>query len=148
MMADEMSSTEFDVVKKHSREALDRILNGDSGGYKQLYSRTADITLGNPFGGFGHGWDQVVEQLDRAASYYRDGRAIDIDTIVRHVTPELAYTVEIEHAEAKVGGSPDLSQFAVRVSCVYRHEADGWKLVHRHADPRVARQTAESVLQT
>jgi ketosteroid isomerase-like protein len=122
-------------------------MRGDPSGYKDLYSQREDITLGNPFGGFGRGWDAVVEQLDRAASYYTDGRATDFEQISKVVTSELAYTVEIERVETKIAGRQDQNDFGVRVTSVYRREADGWKLVHRHADPRISRQTAESVLQ-
>lgn len=142
-----MEFSDFEAVKAQRRDALDRILKGDPDGYKALYSRRGDITLGNPFGGFAHGWDEVAERLERAASYYRDGRATDIETIETAITPDLAYTVEIERGEARVGGRPDLSQIAVRVTCVYRREGGGWKLVHRHADPSVAPQPAESVIQ-
>jgi ketosteroid isomerase-like protein len=52
----------------------------------------------------------------------------------------------IERGEAKVGGGHEMSELAVRVTCIYAREEDGWKLVHRHADPRVARLPAEAVL--
>ena len=55
--------------------------------------------------------------------------------------------VEIERFEAKVGGSSDLSEIALRVSCMYRLKDGVWKLLHRHADPRVGPQTPESVVQ-
>ena len=70
-----------------------------------------------------------------------------MDIVTQAVTLELAYTVAIERIEAKVGGRPDLVPIAGRVTCVYRRENGGWKLVHRHADPRVKPQTTESVLQ-
>jgi ketosteroid isomerase-like protein len=76
-----------------------------------------------------------------------DGRATDFEPISKVVTSELAYTVEIERAEAKVAGREEQANFGVRVTSVYRREEDGWKLVHRHADPRISRQTAESVLE-
>jgi ketosteroid isomerase-like protein len=142
-----MTATDFDLVKRQSRDALDRIVKGDTSGYEALYSRREDITLGNPFGGFGRGWEQVLEQLERAASYYRDGRCTGIETVTQVAAGDLAYTVEIERVTAKVGGSSEPSDFAVRVTCVYRREGDDWKLVHRHADPRVSRQPAESVIQ-
>jgi ketosteroid isomerase-like protein len=88
-----------------------------------------------------------VEQLERAASHYRDGEVTSFETVSQLVTPDLAYTVEIERFRAKVGGQPDHSDLALRVTCIYRREADGWKLLHRHGDPRVERQTAESVIQ-
>lgn len=141
-----MVSTEFDELVQRARTALDRILNGDPEAYKPLFSRSEGITLGNPFGGFARGWDQVVEQLERAASYYRDGHTNSFETIEQVVTSEFAYTVEIERFSAKVGGSRELSDIALRVTCIYRRERDGWKVVHRHADPRVSRQTAESVV--
>jgi ketosteroid isomerase-like protein len=142
-----MAEIEFDQVSQQAWDALDRIVRGDPTGYKALYSQGEDITLANPFGGIAHGVDEVSERLDRAASYYRDGHATAVDRIERVVTPELAYTVEIERAESKVGGSPEASSVAVRVTCIYRREEDGWKLVHRHADPRVSLQEPQSVLE-
>jgi ketosteroid isomerase-like protein len=142
-----MASDDFEALITQARAALDAIAKGDPEGYKALYSRHDDITLGNPFGGFAHGWDEVVEQLERAASHYRDGATIGFDTVSQLVLPELAYTVEIERFQAKVGGADTLSEVALRVTCVYRRENDAWRLVHRHADPRVSRQPAESVIQ-
>jgi ketosteroid isomerase-like protein len=141
-----MAATDLDEATAQSFRALDEILRGNPDGYKQLFSRRDDITLGNPFGGFGRGWDAVVEQLERAASYYRDGEATGVETIIEVVEGTLAYTVVIERGRAKVGGGAEVNELAVRVTCVYRLEDDGWKLVHRHADPRVSRQPAESVV--
>jgi ketosteroid isomerase-like protein len=69
------------------------------------------------------------------------------ETVGQFAGADVGYTVEIERFKAKVGGQGDTSDLALRVTCVYRREDDGWRLLHRHADPRVARQTAESVVQ-
>ena len=142
-----MSSVDFDELMAQSRAALDQIVKGSAEGYKALWSPGEDITLGNPFGGFGRGTAAVYEQLERAASHYRDGETTSFETVSQFVGADVAYTVEIEHFKAKVGGQREARDLALRVTCVYRREEDGWKLVHRHADPRVARQTAESVVQ-
>ena len=142
-----MPPNDFDRAIAEAHSALDQILKGNPNGYKSLYSKREDITLGNPFGGFGRGWEEVVEQLERAASYFRDGEATQWQTISRSVGNELAYTVEIERGRARVGGHQEVSDIAVRVTCIYRREDEGWKLLHRHADPRVSRQTPESVLE-
>jgi ketosteroid isomerase-like protein len=67
--------------------------------------------------------------------------------VAKTVGSDIACTVEIERFETKIGGEQELSQVALRVTCVYRREADGWKLVHRHADPRVDQQPPDSVIQ-
>lgn len=142
-----MGATGFDELLVQAKGALRAILNGDPAGYKAIYSEGEDITLGNPFGGFGRGKAAVYEQLERAASYYRDGELVSVETIAKDAGEDLAYSVEIERVRAKVAGQDDPSDVAVRVTCVYRREPDGWKLLHRHADPRVGRQSAESVIQ-
>ncbi len=142
-----MSSSDFDEVMAQSRAALDQIAKGSPDGFKALYSAADDITLGNPFGGFGRGSAAVYEQMERAASHYRDGETTSFETVSQFVGADVAYTVEIERFKAKVGGQRETSDLALRVTCVYRREEDGWRLVHRHADPRVERQAAESVLQ-
>lgn len=142
-----MAATGFEEVMAEAHSALDSIVKGDPNGYKALFSKAEDITLGNPFGGFARGKDAVYEQLERAASYYRDGEMVSVETVIHSVGADLAYTVEVERVRSKVGGRDESSDVAVRVTCVYRLEPEGWKLVHRHADPLVERQTAESVIQ-
>ncbi len=141
-----MGAMDFDELMVEARAALDAIAKGNPDGYKALYSREGDITLGNPFGGFGLGIEAVHEQLERAASHYRDGETTGFETVTHSVGEALAYTVEIERFRAKVGGQDETSELALRVTCIYRREPEGWKLVHRHADPRVQRQAAESVI--
>ena len=145
---DKMASSDFEGAMQEARAALDMIVKGDAEAYKALYSDSEEITLANPFGGIAHGPDEVIETLDRAASNFRDGHTTGFETIEQLVTPDLAYTLEIERYVAKVGGSSDLSDIALRVSCMYRLEDDGWKLLHRHADPRVGPQTPESLIQS
>lgn len=142
------ATANFDDVLNQARAALDQIARGDASGYRALYSRRADITLANPFGGVGRGWDEVIEQLERAASYYRDGEATRFDVVTKAVTPELAYTVTIEGIETKLASRSEVVPLVVRVTSVYRREDGDWKLVHRHADPRVAHQPAESILES
>jgi len=142
-----MGATEFDDVMAEARRALDSIAKGNPDGYKALYSEGDDITIGNPFGGFGRGKEAVYEQMERAASYFRDGQTLSFETVMQSVGPEFAYTVEIERFRTKIGGHDEPSEVALRVTCVYRREPEGWKLVHRHADPRVERQAPQSVIE-
>src|SRR5262245_2483506 len=142
-----MTSVDFEGAIQEARAALDMIVKGDAAAYKALYSDGEDITLANPFGGIAHGRAEVLETLDRAASNFRDGYPTDYEEIEWLVTPDLAYTLEIERFVAKVGGGSDLSDIALRVSCMYRLEEGGWRLLHRHADPRVGPQTPESLIQ-
>jgi ketosteroid isomerase-like protein len=66
--------------------------------------------------------------------------------VSKYVTPELAYIVEIERYQAKVGGSDEVTPVSLRCTTVFRREDDGWKIVHRHADPITTDQAAESVV--
>ncbi|TGS06211.1 DUF4440 domain-containing protein [Mesorhizobium sp. M2E.F.Ca.ET.209.01.1.1] len=126
--------------------ALGEFMRGDHTSAKKLYSERDDVTLGNPFGPFAHGWKQVVETMEEAASHYRDGDAAGFDCIAKCVTPELAYLVEVERLRSKVGGRSDVAPLALRVTTVFRPEDGVWKIVHRHADPITTAQPEDSVL--
>jgi ketosteroid isomerase-like protein len=93
------------------------------------------------------GWPQVAATIDSAASNYRDGGATGFETLVAYVTPELAYLVEVERFEAKIGGDEQISLGALRVTSVLRPERGDWRIVHRHADPITTARPAESVVQ-
>ena len=140
------SSEEFDRAIEASHRALDQIARGDPSGFFDLFSSREDATLANPFGPPVRGKGQIQEAGRRAASNYRDGRALQFETYAKCVTTDLAYILEVERFEAKVGGSDEMTPIALRTTSVFRHEGGDWKLVHRHADPITTSRPAESVI--
>jgi len=142
-----MSTVEdLDHVVEQYHRALSEFMKGDYEPAKRLFSEREDVTLGNPFGPFARGLTEVVETMKRAASHYRDGDAAGFDTISKYITPDLAYIVEVERLESKVGGRDKASPVHLRATSIFRREEGRWKLVHRHADPITTARSAESVL--
>jgi ketosteroid isomerase-like protein len=141
------AADDFDEVLEQYHLALDEIVKGSPDGYKRVYSHQDDVTLANPFGPPARGWDEVAKTLERAASQFRDGEATGFENVAKYITPDLAYTVEIERSQTKVEGREDVTPIALRVTTIFRPEDGAWKVVHRHADPITTAQPAESVIQ-
>ena len=133
------------VAQYHS--ALDEFFRGNPEPAKLLYSHREDASLANPFGPVAVGWSRVAETMERAASNYRDGGATGFETLSTYVTPELAYLVEVERFEARIGGGQETASGALRVTSIIRPEDGSWRIVHRHADPITSARPAESVVQ-
>jgi len=138
---------EVDELIEQFHLASNEFLKGNPEPVNKLWSRREDVSLANPFGPPAHGWDEVAKTAEHAASQVRDGEFLGAEIIEKNVTPELAYVVEIERAKAKIGGSEDITPFALRVTMTFRPEEGTWKIVHRHADPITTAQPAESVIQ-
>jgi ketosteroid isomerase-like protein len=141
------SPDDLDRVIDESHRALDAFAKGDSEPLKALYSHEADVSIANPFGPPVRGWEEAAHTMDRAATYYRDGRATGFERMAEFATPGLAYVVEMEHFEAKMGRSEEISPVTLRVTTVPRPEGGTWKIVHRHADPISAIRAADSVIE-
>ncbi len=127
--------------------AQGEFVKGNPEPVKELFSHRDDVTLANPLGPPARGGDEVAKTIEHAASTIRDGEITGLEIVSKHVTPELAYVLEIERVKAKMGGSGDVTPFALRVTMIFRPEEGTWKIVHRHADPITTPQPAESVIQ-
>src|ERR687889_2838432 len=138
---------EVDELIEQFHLASDEFLKGNPEPVNKLWSRREDVTLANPYGPPVRGWDEVSKVTGHAASQVRDGELVSVEIVAKNVTAELAYVVEIERPKAKIGGSEDITPFALRVTMIFRPEDGGWKTVHRHADPITTAQPAESVIQ-
>jgi ketosteroid isomerase-like protein len=138
---------EVDELIEQFHLASNEFLKGNPEPVNKLWSRREDVSLANPYGPPARGWEQVDKTTEHAASQVRDGEFISAEIIEKNVTPELAYVVEIERAKAKIGGSEDITPFALRATMIFRPEDGTWKIVHRHADPITTEQAAESVIQ-
>ena len=132
---------------EESHRAIDAFTQGDPAPLQALFSQRDDVTLANPFGPAQRGWPQVRDTMARAASNYRDGRALGFDRLAEHFAPELACIHEIEQLEAKMGGSAATTLVSLRCTSVFRLEDGRWRIVHRHADPITESRSAESVIQ-
>lgn len=137
---------DFDELIDRYHRALSDFMTGQSEPAVAFFSRRDDITLANPFGPVARGPHQVALAAGRAAMNYRGGRATGFERFATCVTHDLAYLVEVERYEARVGGRDDLTPLALRVTSIFRREPEGWKLLHRHADPITTAQSPESVL--
>ena len=141
-----MSSTsDFDLAVERTHQAWAAFVTGDPEPAKELYSHGEDVTNANPFGPPVRGWKQVSETLDRAAENWREGVVAGFERVTTYVTRELAYIVEIERYQAKIGGGPEMVPVALRVTSIFRPEEGTWKLMLRHADPITTARPAESV---
>ena len=128
--------------------ALGEFVKGNPEPVKEMVSHKDDVTLANPLGPPARGWDEVAKTIvEHAASTIRDGEIIGFEIVSKLVTPELAYILEIERQEAKLGANDELTPFALRVTMIFRPEDGQWKLVHRHADPITTPQPVESMIQ-
>jgi ketosteroid isomerase-like protein len=139
--------TDVDELIERYDLALGEFVKGNPEPVKELFSHRDDVTLANPLFPVGHGWEQVSERLERAASTLRDGQITGFETVEKRVTPELAYLVRVERQEGKVGGGEEVASFALRVTMIFGPEGDTWKVVHRHADPITTPRPAESLIQ-
>jgi ketosteroid isomerase-like protein len=106
--------------------------------FKALWSHADDVTLCGGLGGIvEHGWKNVAARLDWASTNYADAERSN-QTITSLVDGSVAYLVRKEIIEAKIGTGSERSTQELRVTMVFRRGADGWRIVHRHADSQTS----------
>jgi ketosteroid isomerase-like protein len=141
-------TSDLNKLRDRYHQGVAVFIQGDPEVQKPLWSRRDDVTLANPLGPPAKGFDAVCQVLDRAASQISEGDGYTFDTIAWVETADLAYEVGVEHSRAKLGGATEKVAFSLRVTTVFRREDDGWKIVHRHADPITTPRPVQSVVQT
>jgi ketosteroid isomerase-like protein len=138
-------AADFDAVVDETEQALVRFVQGDTSRIKSLLSRSDDVVLANPLGPPSRGPRAVDEATDRAAAFFRDG-TIEFEDMARCATG-LGYVFHIERIAVKVAESVEPRRIALRVTMVYRHEDDGWKIVLRQADPIMTPRPIDSIIE-
>src|ERR687890_584844 len=141
------AADDVDELIEQYHLAIDEFLKGNPEPAGKLHSRRDDVTLANPHGPPVRGLEQVLKAAEHAASGRRDGKTIGFEIVSKYVTAELAYVVQLEHLEAKVGGREDIPPYSLRSTMIFRPGDGEWKVVHRHSDPITTPQPAESVIQ-
>ena len=119
------------VARLHA--AMGQVANGDIGAITALYSHGCEATSFYGWGGYKKGWDAVARRWDWAGQQFKGG-TVSYENITTVVTPELAYTTDIETFQARMAGMEGPTQWSNRVTHVFRLEDGEWRLLHRHAN--------------
>src|SRR5262245_15240560 len=115
---------------------------GRPAAFKALWSHSDDVSICGAFGGVESGWDKVASRLDWASSQFSEGTR-SREEIKSLVGAEFAYLVQTEHIRFRVPGRTEESTLDLRVTMVFRREAAGWRIVHRHADSQRSTELRE-----
>lgn len=141
-----MITSNFDMAIEQYHMAMDGIFTGNPTGMQKVFSDQEDISLSNLFGPTVLGRQSVVDAIARAAANFRDGEPAHYDTLVKVVTAELAYIVEVERGRARMGINGEFRSLTFRVTTIFRPEDGAWRVIHRHADPITTPRPAETVI--
>jgi ketosteroid isomerase-like protein len=127
--------SDLEDLKDRYHRSVEELIRGDAEPQRELWSRHDDVTLANPYGPPVKGWERVGQVAAAAAAMLREGEDLNYERISGYETADLAYEVGIQRFRARLSGAADLAPVALRVTTIFRREDDGWKIVHRHADP-------------
>ena len=137
MGEDNVTDQELTDLIEQTAEAASALIRGDVRRYLTLIRHADDYTLMAPSGGEPRrGFDDSDQAVDALAEYFRGGGEADLEVFESYRSGDLVVLVAIERQHGEVGGLPD-QDWSLRVTLVFRRSADGWELLHRHADPLV-----------
>ena len=139
-------TSDLDQLREQYHRSVAAFITGDPALQKPLWSRRDDVTLANPIGPPARGFDGVCGVMDRAAEQISSGTGYTFDTLTWVETADLAYEVGLERSRARLAGVAEEVPISLRVTTVFRREDDGWKIVHRHADPITEARPIQSVM--
>ncbi|MCA9878994.1 MAG: nuclear transport factor 2 family protein [Thermomicrobiales bacterium] len=124
---------DLDAAIDEMRAATIALINGQPEAWLARCSQRPDATLFGGWGGHERGWGELAPRYAWASARYTSGD-MAFEELSRVVSGNLACTVHHERMQARLSGSELPVPIALRVTHIYRHEDDGWKLLHRHAD--------------
>jgi ketosteroid isomerase-like protein len=129
----EVADSEWAAFIAKLEAAEHEFAQGRPAAFKALWSHSDDVSICGAFGGIESGWKSVAARLDWASSQFSEGTR-SREEIRSAVGTDFAYLVQTEHIRFRVPGKSEQSTLDLRVTMVFRREADGWRIVHRQAD--------------
>jgi len=136
-MSSDLANSEWMAFMATLDTAEEEFVQGRPAAFQALWSHADDVTLCGGFGGVERGWQNVTDRLSWVSQKYSDGTR-SREEITRMVGADFAYLVQREIIHFRVASQAEPSTQELRATMVFRRDADGWRIVHRHADLQMA----------
>lgn len=138
-MSNATSNAEWRTFVRRLETAEEEFVQGRPAAFLALWSHSDDVTLCGGFGGVERGWQNVRDRLTWVSAKFAEGTR-SRNEIVGFVGTEFACLVQTEVIRSRLAGQSALSTLEFRATMMFRREADGWRIVHRHADSQTRTQ--------
>jgi ketosteroid isomerase-like protein len=127
----------FEKLLAQMQDANVELAKGNPEKIKNLWSHDEEVTIycGNN-GAQVKGWDAVEARLDWLCNQITPGSKYSYERISTQAGENYGSLQQTEHYT-----SSDGTQMNLGVTVLFKREADGWKIIHRHAEslaPRLA----------
>lgn len=136
-MSSELANSDWMAFIAKLETAEEEFVQGRPAAFQALWSHADDVTLYGAFGGVERGWQNIMARLSWVSAKFFDGSRTR-EEISRMVGGDFAYLVQKEVIRSRVASQTEPSTQELRATMVFRREADGWRIVHRHADLQVS----------
>jgi ketosteroid isomerase-like protein len=128
-MSIETDAAEVQGLIETLEAASGRFRSGNPEGFRHLYEDWEGVTLFGAMGGWAQGKGCVDTVTARAAAQLGVGGTAKYRVLAAQVEGNFAYLAAIEQID-----TPG-QEVALRTTHVFWRTQQGWKLLHRHADP-------------
>ena len=121
----------FDQFMERREAAAQAFVSGDPGPVRALSASEGEASFFDPHGGLTEGAEAINEANDKGSRRFGPSSTTHLDVRHKAESDGLAFWGGYQIADVEMDGKR--VPMNIRVTEVYRREADGWKMVHRHA---------------
>ncbi|WIG58729.1 MAG: hypothetical protein OJF49_001475 [Ktedonobacterales bacterium] len=134
---------DFEQFMKQRAEAARAYVSGEAAPLGEIVAHHSPATFFGPQGGFRQGAEAVWSTYEHDVTIFESGGESQFEILHMAASDGLAYWVGFQRATIHMRGRSEAIPFNLRVTELFRREGDTWKLIHRHADPLIAKPDTE-----
>ena len=129
-----MSTSEFAAFFANRVLAANAYASGDFAPLEGMLAHSGAATFHSPRGDTVNGAGAVARRYREDAESFAPGGDSKLEVMQMGDSGDLAFWTGYQLATVRPKGAGDATQMRIRVTEVFGRAADGWRLIHRHAD--------------
>jgi NAD(P)H-dependent FMN reductase/ketosteroid isomerase-like protein len=125
---------DFSAFLKQRARAASAYVCGDAAPLDAIVPAAGSVSFFPPSGGSVRGAQEVAGRYDRDAKVFSPGGSSTFEIVQSGAAGDVGFWTGFQEADVRMAGHDKPVHMKLRITELFRFEAGGWKLVHRHAD--------------
>jgi NAD(P)H-dependent FMN reductase/ketosteroid isomerase-like protein len=129
------STRSFEAFMQRRREIAQAYVTGDANLLSGILPQQGPATFFSPQGDVVQGAQDIAKRYVKDAESFARGSNTRLEVLQSSASGETAWWTGYQFAEARMKGKDEPIHMKLRITEAFRFEPEGWKMVHRHAEP-------------